>query len=482
MLTAAFAFAGVAACETPSTSPGARASAEPACTLATRARSSDALRLILEDADRALAEKSTAGYERAIDRYRSAGADSRYRLNAYTGLGNAYLGLATAGAGSQTDNYRNASACFLQASALASAGEAKAAAHDGRAEALMALHTLAVPPPQGADRYIVAAIAEYDDAVDANATATRRFNLGRAYLQDNRRDDAARQFELGVSLAPQGRQRAEALVALADIVGAGVPPAAEADDRALQALVDAVAADSTYTMARAKLGARFFERSNFSRARAELTPVVDPNAQVDASARAEANYYLSVIDSLDSTSNTSLESAVTRAEEAVRLGGGVPRFRRQACLAYIVRGRPTSGDDPMGRLVADLANRCQGDVSPEGRLLSGMSYLRLAQYPNAAGNSTTALTRFRSARTEFEQGLAAAPTGGRVESRMLAWPGQRAISVRDLLEFGTRVIVEQCVNVEPNRAAFPLETPGVGMGDLGGYYSAYRVFACVPQS
>jgi hypothetical protein len=479
MVAAVFALAGVAACETPTTT-GSRANAAAGCELAPRARASTALRLNLDDADRELAAMTSAGYERAIDRYRAAGADPAQALRAYTGLGEAYLGLGRAGTGSQSDNYRNASACFGRAAAAASGGAAKATAHEGRAEALLALHTLGVAPRQGETDFLDAAILDYDAAVKAQETAARRFALGQAYLTDNRRGDAAREFERGVELAPAGRERAEALVLLADIVGAGTPPASEDDDRALQALRQAVTADATYLSARAKLGERYFERSNYDSARTELNQVITSTGQIDPSARADAYYYMSVMASLSGTNASSLQSAIDWAEEAVRVGGGVPRYRRQACLAHIVRGRPTSGDNPLTTLATNLSNQCTGDISPEGRLLSGMSYLRLAQYPNSAGNSSQALTRFRSARTEFEQGLAAAPTGGRAESRYVDWPGQRAISVRDLLEFGTRVIVEQCVNIEPNRATFPLETSGIGMGDIGTFYTAYRVFACVP--
>ncbi len=188
---------------------------------------------------------------------------------------------------------------------------------------------------------------------------------------------------------------------------------------------------------------------------------------------AEAYYYLSVLDTLGSPSARALASAVSNAEAAVRAGGGDGRYRRQACVAHIMRGEdPAEGVD----LNSDLGEWCTGNAStPEGLLLRAMSSLRLAQYAQNAGNERSWEQHLRSARSDFQQGAGLAPSSARLD-----WPGRPALSMKDLLRFGDAVIYEGCSRRIPQTPDFTPEASSVA--DLAAFYRSYRVFACRLQS
>lgn len=134
--------------------------------------------------------------------------------------------------------------------------------------------------------------------------------------------------------------------------------------------------------------------------------------------RAEGLYQLSRIEAEKSGSPTAAKTTkdgLDKAREALSLNSVDPRFRKAACIAYMVRYTYT---------VADQGNVgfCSGIGGAEGQLLLGFFSLRAAQ------ESPTEAKRkawFDSARAAFENGrtlVAPTPVGGTPEKFDSQWP------------------------------------------------------------
>ena len=228
-------------------------------------------------------------------------------------------------------------------------------------------------------------------------------------------------------------------------------------DAVLAMLEEAMNAAPDSAAVRVGLGEAYFNQSRLAQAEEQFRWVVDHPGAAGASRpggtspRAEAFYYLSVINTLGSPSAGQLNAAVADAREADRIGGGAFRYRRQACLAHIMRGGDSVTD-------GDVAEWCQGNDTPEGRLLSGMAHLRIAQHvPNVqyTDNRERWLDELRAARSEFTRG-ASLVAGLSPQERVLQWPGMPApLPVADLLAFGGSVIIAGCSDplAEPDFAS-----------------------------
>ena len=208
----------------------------------------------------------------------------------------------------------------------------------------------------------------------------------------------------------------------------------------------------------------------FNEAKPQLTQVVaatggeagaTPPGQ--AKLKADAFHYLSLIESRD----TVTANAVKYADLAVKVGGRETPYREQACIAHILRG---------DKAVTDPGNSaaCTGNDQPEGLLLSGMFYLRYAQYAPPAAKAALR----DAAKTNFQQGLREATRQGSPAPPPISFTRAGASTppaVADLLKYGTGV-AEGCsgltANVDLNQAQYDAASS---------FYTTYRVNECRPN-
>jgi hypothetical protein len=184
--------------------------------------------------------------------------------------------------------------------------------------------------------------------------------------------------------------------------------------------------------------------------------------------RAEAFYELGRVEALKSSTSTRAQTSAAGlkyARDAVSLDGTAPRYKKAACLSYIVTFRPTA-EDPGN------ASWCSGIGGADGQLLLGMYYLRIAQ--TAPGSRRNALRD--EAQGAFIQGkglasqLAAAGTAPVFESD---WPKAPApMSMATLLEVG-RAKAIACNGASVNLALSPAE-----ISAASSQFDFFQVGAC----
>ncbi|MGD2132288.1 MAG: hypothetical protein PVI23_05805 [Maricaulaceae bacterium] len=415
-------------------------------------------------------------YRTAIEYLEGAVRADQSNADARIGLGDAYFGLAHASDLGRADNYRHASDAYEAAASLARnqrSVDVEASARSSRARAQMALHELGTPVGASETAFLAAAISEYERAAALEPTAERYFDLADAYIEADRPTEADQAFTSGLGLAPDAEARAAALVAQAGVRETlGYPP-----QTVLGMLEEAMTAAPASAEVRVGLGKAYFGQSRFDQAAEQFRWVTDNLGAIDedarageSEARAEAYYYLSVIGLLGAPDVAAVDAAIANARAADRIGGGQFRYRRQVCLAHIMRGGASVSE-------GDIAEWCRGNDTPEGQLLSGMAHLRRAQHVSNvqyAANREAWLDQLRAARSDFTRGLDLA-SGLSGQARMLDWPDiSEPLPTADLLEFGRAVIIEGCSNplAEPD---FQSEAP---MEAVAGFFRRYRVFAC----
>ncbi|MDP3459906.1 MAG: hypothetical protein Q8S09_11600, partial [Hyphomonas sp.] len=152
--------------------------------------------------------------------------------------------------------------------------------------------------------------------------------------------------------------------------------------------------------------------------------------------RAEAFYQLSRIEAETAGSPTRASTTplgLKHALDAFTLDSAEPRYKKAACIAYIVTFKYT---------VADPGNAswCSGNSGADGQLLLGMYHLRVARTAPAAKKKQIR----EEARRAFRQGQALVPSpdeGSPVMEFKSEWPNAPAeMSVRRLLDYGEAVV------------------------------------------
>ena len=168
--------------------------------------------------------------------------------------------------------------------------------------------------------------------------------------------------------------------------------------------------------------------------------------------RAEAFYELGRAEALkDSTSTRAQTSAagIKYARDAFSLDGAETRYKKAACLSYIVTFTPTAADP-------GNASWCSGIGGADGQFLLGMYYLRIAQ--------TAPTSRRNALRDEAQgafiqgKGLVTQTAGSSMMPLFVSdWPkAPPAMSIATLLEFG-RAKAIACNGASVNLALSPAD-------------------------
>ncbi len=415
----------------------------------------------------------------AIDSFQKALGVDPNALEAKLGLGRAYLALANASTTGKRESYVSAASSYEAAAKTAAERglvKERAEALEGRGQALLEQSRIAAAAggadaagllQQAIDEYITAAGLEPNNA-------ERQLKLARALDRAGQFDRADKSFEAAVRLLPPGPLLSDALLELA-AVKAKLPNAGPEIIRA------------TYERARTanpqsakpafEIGMSYYKQSLLSDAAREFQGVVDKTGGVNGipppgelQFKADAYYYLSLIEARQVGGGTLSSAAVANADRAVLVGAPNPP-RNHACLAHIVRGNKSVTDDGM-------STWCSGsDGTSEGLLLRGMFYLRAAQF--AAPSSRPILRD--SAQFAFNQGLnvnearrQAAGPGVAAPEVTFSWPGSpKPPSIQVLLDFGKAVVVG-CGSQQT--ALTPLSAVDANAAEA--FFTFYRVFDC----
>jgi tetratricopeptide (TPR) repeat protein len=455
------AFAGCTTAGTPAPPVGASVLTVQPCVAQNRTSSRDAgaaLQISFDFAETAL-RSNPPNYADAIRGYETAAAAENLRLRAYSGLGEAYLGQA---------NYQRASDCYVAAASQAERDGAptqRANAHEGRAKALSALNS--------ADARVRAAVvSELQSAIRYGDTAERQFALGGAYASDFQTENAIAAYRAGLARGTTDRSVEAA-------AGAALGKLLLDSNRSTEALpvLEAALLDNPNSLeVNAMIGRLYFARAgsgDMDAARTAFTRVISPSAttaggstQETALARAEAYYHLSVIATQGSPTPAGLEEAIRNADSA----GAEPRYRRQACLARIMRG----GEWVMGDA---NARACDFGTTPEGYLFRGVFQVRWAQQIEATNVNARRAAEWRehvsAAESAFSNGLRAATD----RSATIALPGQPGdVRIGDLLEYGSSVIARGCLGLSQLAVDSQVEASGRS------FFARYNANNCRPRS
>ncbi len=414
----------------------------------------------------------------AIDSFQKALGVDPNALEAKLGLGRAYLTLANASTTGKRESYISAAAAYDGAAKTAAERglvKEQAEAREGRGQALLEQSRIAAAGG-GADAagLLQQAIDEYLTAAGLEPNnAERQLKLARALDRGGQFDRADKSFEAAVRLLPPGPLLSDALLELA-AVKAKLPNVGPEIIRA------------TYERARVanpqsakpgfEIGMSYFKQSLLGDAAREFQGVVDKTGGANGipppgelQYKADAYYYLSLIEARQVGSGPLSSAAVANADRAVLVGAPNPP-RNHACLAHIVRGGKSVTDDGM-------STWCSGsDGTSEGLLLRGMFYLRAAQF--AAPSSRPILRD--SAQFAFNQGLnvneARRQAAGSAAAPEITfgWPGApKPPSIQVLLDFGKAVVVG-CGSQQT--ALTPLSAADAKAAEA--FFTFYRVFDC----
>ena len=392
-----------------------------------------------------------------------SGPNRAHNLEAYMCVGQATLRLAELDPSSREQNYRCAVNVYQVTAdaagrAGASASVVRGDAHARRAETLLALRGMRSPETQEAAQLLTAAINAYNESIQANPTAGRRFALGRAYISLARANDAEREIRAGQALAPTGVETAMALVSLAQLKR--TQGAASQD--VLRYLQDAQTAAADSTAVNAALGAAYFDMGDTVRAEDALRRAVSSSSTDDggpnsSAARSQSFYFLSVISARTASTTSDWTRVIDYAEDA---GDGEFRFRVQECIAHIARGGESVRDWRVNRRINTPGkDACDSDLdaSPESQLLRGMYFMREAQSfnrisdNNAVMRATPQRDAYRAAIEQatnaFNQGLRGAQR--LPENTMVSWPRHGAGNLARMLEYGASVLAYECAGAPP---------------------------------
>ncbi len=413
----------------------------------------------------------------AIDSFQKALGVDPNALEAKLGLGRAYLALATTSTTGKAESYVAAAGAYdAAAKTAAERGLVKeqAEAREGRGQAFLEQSRIAAAAGRAdAPGLLQQAIDEYVASANLDPTAQRQLNLARALDRAEQFDMADKSFEAAVRILPQGSLLSDALLELA-AVKAKLPGAKPEVIRA------------TYERARTanpqsakpgfEIGVSYLRQSLLGDAVREFQGVVDKTGGANGipppgelQFKADAYYYLSLIEARQVGRGPLSATAVANADRAVLVGAPNPP-RNHACLAHIIRGGKSVTDDGMSTWCSG------GDGTSEGLLLRGMFYLRAAQF---AAPSARPILR-DSAQFAFNQGLNVNATRRQITGISAApevtftWPdAPKPPSIQVLLDFGKAVVVG-CGSQQT--ALTPLSAADANAAEA--FFTFYRVFDC----
>lgn len=375
--------------------------------------------------DAPAAQRALALYEKAV-RFDPRNPD----LN--VGMGDAALTIARSAAAADAPGWFTRAKGFY-GTAAASGGAQAVRANIGMARAARGVQQL----PE--------AIGYYKAALGAGVDRNLRVEMLDAMLDlaaslpaGVDKDTAVREAEtFHAALAGDGSlpdaQRTLLQVKLAD-----VQAQTRGTEEARRTLLAAITADAASVSARLQLARLLFDKRELTEAETHFRTVLQLTGGAngapgpgDVEAKAEANYYLSVIKS-ETSEPASLAEAVSLADAALQLGGVQPRYSHQACIARLLRGGVS--------VSAPGAVTVCGGEDPEALLLRGMFYLRLAQISPAAAKTIAR----DSAYFAFDAGLAAVArsTPPPVAASVYKPAGASTLPpIREMLEYGKAVVI-----------------------------------------
>ncbi|MBK8838602.1 MAG: hypothetical protein IPO30_07895 [Hyphomonadaceae bacterium] len=437
-------------------------------------------KIYVRDGQLALLGQNAANLGIAIDSFQKALGVDPNALEAKLGLGRAYAALAVSSATGKREAYISASGAYESAATTAmdrGLVKEQAEAREGRGQALFELSRIsAASGGSDATGLLQQAIDEYTVAAGLEPNnAERQLKLARALERAGQFVGADRAFETAVGLLGPGPLLSDALLELA-AVKSKLPNAGPEVIRATYE--KARAANPQSARPSFEIGMSYFKQGGLANAAKEFQQVIDRTGGVtgipqsgELQLKADAHYYLSLIEARQAGSGPLSAAAVANADRAVLVGAPNPP-RNFACLAHIVRGGKSVTDDGM-------SNWCSGnDGRPEGLLLRGMFYLRQAQIA-----SQTARPILRdSAQFAFNQGLneikrlAAAPVSSDASALQITfeWPGSpMPPSVQVLLDYGKAVVVG-CGS--PQTALTTLSAADAAAAET--FFKFYRVYDC----
>jgi len=245
-------------------------------------------------------------------------------------------------------------------------------------------------------------------------------------------------------------------------------------DVSLSLLNAALAAQPSLIEASLKVGRlHLMPPANSTAANAAFLSVVNatggasgPPAVGREKARAEAFYELGRAEALKNSTSTRAQTSlagVKYARDAFSLNGAEARYKKAACLSYIVTFKPTA-EDPGN------ASWCSGIGGADGQFLLGMYYLRIAQ--TAPSSRRNALRD--EAQGAFIQGKGLVSQGADTVTVFESdWPkAPPAMSIATLLEFG-RAKAIACNGASVNLALSPADVSAASR-----QFDFFQVGAC----
>jgi hypothetical protein len=276
-----------------------------------------------------------------------------------------------------------------------------------------------------------------------------------------------------LSSADERRSVAEAIITLYETrsVSGGLRK-----DISLSLLNAALAAQPSLIEASLKVGRlHLLPPANWTAANAAFLNVVNatggangPSAVGREKERAEAFYELGRAEALISSTDTRAQTSVAGikyAREAFSLNGAEARYKKAACLSYIVTFKPTAADP-------GNASWCSGIGGADGQLLLGLYYLRIAQ--------TAPAPRRNALRDEAQgafirgKGLVSQAAGSNALPLFTSdWPkAPSAMSIATLLEVG-RAKAIACNGASVNLALSPAD-----ISAASSQFDFFQVGAC----
>jgi tetratricopeptide (TPR) repeat protein len=429
-------------------------------------------KIYVRDGQAAL-QGQTANLGIAIDSFQKALVVDPSALEAKMGLGRAYLALAATSTTGKRESYVSAAASYDAATKTANERglvKEEAEAREGRGQALLEQSRIAAAAGGvDASGLLQQAIDEYTKSAGLEPrNAERQLKLARALDRAGQFDQADKSFEAAVSLLPPGALLSDALLELAAVK----TKLSNARPEVIRATYErARTANPQSSKPGFEIGMSYYKQSLLADATREFQGVVDKTGGTNGipppgelQFKADAYYYLSLIEARQVGSGPLSSAAVLNADRAVLVGAPNPP-RNQACLAHIVRGGKSVTDDGM-------STWCAGsDGTSEGLLLRGMFYLRAAQF---APPSSRPILR-DSAQFAFNQGINVnAARSAAAPELTFAWPGApKPPSIQVLLDFGKAVVVG-CGSQQT--ALTPLSAADAKAAEA--FFTFYRVFDC----
>ncbi len=417
--------------------------------------------------------------ERAVAELKLAAKNDRRNPSIHSDLANACWQLferKQASGSVDTHALSCAQTGYRQALSLSSPGAADdfiADAHEGLGRALYA-------GANGDPAAIQSAIDHYVVAYQYKRSYARAEALAHAHGALNEHREAVSYCEQMVDLATGSNEHVNAYLLLAEqrLALGGQGRFADAEYALQQAVSAAPARSDDWVKAQYKLGQARFDHARHASSRAKLSEAESAfRAVIEASPgsspgpfTAEAFYRLSLINAAEFQDNAHLDHAVYYAEAAVRADGGRPEYRRQACVASILRG---------GESVRSDANLgwCTATQSAEDHLFRGMFHLRQAQsIPNNHLDPISGLERYLSvlaaAQAEFEAGLSqtALDAGRQIQIEWPVW--DYSGDLHGLLTYGAYDVVARC----GRQGVRPMDAAVVDSGEV--FFGRFNVREC----